>query len=448
MKKVLIVAYLYPPAGGVGAHRITKYVKYLPGTGWQPHVLTVKEKFYELVDPALGKDIPDTVTVSRTGTLNCSRLVKRFAGSPYTLAGLDQDNNKRTLRGKFKPPLLRLLKLLSHHIFVPDYEVGWLPFGILRGINLFKKCPPDVLFITGSPYSSFLIGLILRKAFSVPLVIDLRDAWTLNVWRMKEKTPLKRSIEGHMEHIVVKNAARVICVQPDMCEDYRNEYPRYANKFVTITNGFDADDFRNLQPCNRDDEGFRIIYTGRLPRNCGLEPFLEAVKILQEMQPKIIQNLKIFFVGELDGNKRQLIKSMGLDEYVRCVGYVSHHRCLSYMKSADLLLILGRDENDRAMLPAKVFEYLATGKPILALMSSNSAAAEVVRKACNFKIVDNTENASERVVEAILATYHESKQEKKGWNRQGIEQFARSRLTQQLAEVLDTVCDERKSSIA
>ncbi len=439
MKRVLVITFPFPPAGGGGVQRTAKYMKYLQHFGWEPIVLTVKEKYYDLVDETLLSDIPKYTYVYRTRMINIDKLSKRYIQSAM---GDSFSTYKRPDFGVSIYPremLTFILKTLSHHLIVPDYQIGWIPFAVFKGVELCKSFKPDVIYVTAPPYSSYFIALLLHIVFSIPFVVDMRDAWSLNPWLMKEKTRLKQHMELLLEHLIIRHASKVICVLAPMYKDYKAHYPEYYRKFITITNGFDVDDFKGVVPIKRDGR-FNIVYTGRLPARCSLSSFFNAVKLLEKTQPELVSNIHITFVGELSKDKEDMLTALSVNRYVTCAGYVSHAKSISYLKGADVLLLLGRGENDRAMLPGKVFEYIAARKPILALMDPHCATARIVRHAPDHRIIANEDQNAQLIASALKGLYRQYFNKKVEFPPSNEYLcYSRRNLTYQLSQAFNTV---------
>jgi hypothetical protein len=174
MKKVLMVAYHYPPIGGGGVFRTLKFTKYLPQFGFRPYVLTVKNSMYTSKDLTLVKEIPPEV-----------RILKTFSFE------------HRLLRAS------RLLNIDPGWFFVPDVNVGWLPFSVRAGTKIIKQENIDVIYATAPIWTSLLIGCFLKKKTKKPLVVDFRDPWTINA-HVEPPTRFHAKIENFLERKVLQ----------------------------------------------------------------------------------------------------------------------------------------------------------------------------------------------------------------------------------------------------
>ena len=393
MKKVLMIAQHFPPAGGVGGFRVTKFVKYLRHFDWEPVVLTVREDCYPgsvWLDHDLERDIPAGVRIYRT----------------------------QIWRSKI----------------INDVGIRWLPFLIPALIKVIRGERPHLLYLTGGPFFPLITGPLMRALFRLPYVIDLRDPWRL----AHRGTPL-RGVKAHLglllthlaEPIVVKYAAKVICATEQLRKEYREKYSHLPSwKFVTITNGYDPDDFDGLLP--KQFRQFTIVYTGKFRRSEAFHdpsPVFQALRILQNRGI----NVRFCHVGLIEEEVMSLAKKLEIESSVECVGPHPHAEALSYAMGADLLLVIG---SDRKMgLPVKMFDYIGCDRPILVVCNKDEEMIDVARKIPNAMLVVSKDPRV--IAEAIEKVYH-------GWRKSehaqnDVQVFHRRTLTGLLAKVFDEV---------
>jgi len=350
MKKALLIAYHFPPLGGGGVFRTLKFTKYLPEFGYQPYVLTVKNPMYREKDPTLVKEIPAEAKIHRTFS--------------------------------FEHRILRVPRLLNINLkwfYLPDQNIGWLPFGASAGAKLVKKENIDVIFATSPIWTSLLIGLLVKKKTKKPLVVDFRDPWTDNPF-INYPTKLHQRLERKMEKTVLSQADYVTVATDLIKSNLIRKYPFIESKIETITNGFDPDDFKNLKIGKKTGK-FTITYVGSIYGLLTAKPFLTALKALVEEKKGFKEKAEAVFVGNCGKETSRLVRELGLEENVRFVGYVPHRKGLEFMVNAQALLLLITLEGSKGerILTGKLFEYLASRKPIIALVPENGLAANVIK---------------------------------------------------------------------
>jgi glycosyltransferase involved in cell wall biosynthesis len=410
MKKVLIIAYHYPPLGGGGVFRTLKFTKYLPEFGFQPHVLTVKNPIYRTKDPSLIREIPSEAKVYRTFSFE-----------------------HRILRAP------RLLNLTLKWFYIPEENTGWIPFAARQGEKIIKKENIDIIYATAPLNTSLLIGFLLKKKTGKPLVVDYRDPWTQNVF-VKYPTKFHRRIEEKMEKLVLTTADYIIVTTEPMRLKLVEKYPFIREKIETITNGFDPEDFDGLT--RKDNkEKFTITYTGYLYGLRTGKYFFTALKELLEEKTELRSKIQVLFAGPPSKQVALFIEERGLQNVVKLLGYRSHRESLQLMANSDvLLLIIAAEESydektGPLMTPGKMFEYLGAKKPILALIPQG-IAAELIRSTKTGVIVPPKNTSS--IKQAIFKLFQD-------WKKgnlvieSNVFEYDRKVLTAKLAKVFQHV---------
>ena len=363
MKKVLWVSYLFPPLFcGVG--RQVKIAKYLPAYGWLPVVLSVeKSKFHPFYDAMVMKDIPQNVEVHRTWSLE-SRLL--MYGLPF------------------------LLHINPKWLHIPDRFVGWFPFAVREGFSIIRRQKVDAIFSTSMPNTCHLAAYVLKRRTGLPWVADFRDLWTQNTYVSYPRPVL--GIENKMEAAVVRCADRITTINEPMRQDIQGKYPdQPAGKFTVIPHGFDPEDFvTSNADIKTSPQEFTITYTGSLYGRMKVDTFMYAIKELVSEDESLNEMLNIRFVGNVYP-ARVLCNQLGLHRVVSFSDRVTHQEAWSYLSSSDLLLfVLGIGEHGEKASTGKLVEYLAVGKPVLALVPEGEAA-NIIRQA-NVGVVINPED--------------------------------------------------------
>jgi glycosyltransferase involved in cell wall biosynthesis len=408
MKKVLIIAYHYPPLGSGGVFRTLKFTKYLPKFGYQPYVLTVKNPMYGTKDLTLIKEIPPEAKVCKTFSLE-HRILK----AP------------------------RLLNINLKWFYMPDENIGWLPTAVLAGARFIKKENISVIYATSPAYTSLLIGCLLKKKTKKPLVVDFRDPWTDNAF-IKYPTKVHEVIERKMEKTVLTQADYVTAATETIKNRLIRRHPYLKSKVATITNGFDADDFKDLKIYNKSDR-FRITFAGSIYGLLTARPFLLAMKKLIEENTEAKEKMEALFVGNYGKETQFLVKELELKKNVKLKDYVSHEECLEIIVNSQalLLLITTKSSEGEGILTGKIFEYLASRKPIIAIVPPNGEAAELI-KSLGAGVVVSPWNVP--LIKKMLTTLYEQWTKGETFRAEGdISKYSRKNLTQQLAQIFDNV---------
>ncbi|MBI2321589.1 MAG: glycosyltransferase [Chloroflexi bacterium] len=345
MRALLVLAHAFPPTGGAGVQRIAKFVKYLPAQGWWPTVVSAPLGLYADRDADLAADVPAGVRVVRTPSLE----LPAGAVDALRLAGAGDDGpgaEGRRLGGRAGGAVLRRAAYAAYRaLAIPDRHVGCVPFAVAAGLGLARLQRFDAILATGNPFSAFVAARLLAAALRRPLVLDYRDAWTLNPYRQDRHTARWRA-EARLEA-----------------------------RFVALQNGYDPADLAGIAP--QPLRPFSVVYAGKFTPYRRPDTVLRATAALRAARPDLAADLRLVFVGDLDAVARALADALRLSPGVEWLGYRAHREALGYVLGAQALLLVGGGH--RSEQTTKVFEYLAAGKPVLAVVPPDGAAADVLR---------------------------------------------------------------------
>lgn len=413
MKKVLVIAYLTPPAGGAGVQRTAKFIRYLPEFGWQPVILTVRPGYYRLKDQSLSAEIPPGVVFHRTRSMQLPTWV------PW-----------------------RVRNWVARWVLVVDEHLGWYPFAVQKGMQLIESEGIAAIYSTSAPYTAHLIGDALHQHTRLPWIADLRDPWIGNFSR-RHPTRLHQRLDARLEARVMRATSDVLVTSQPNRNDLLARYPELRPDRVTlITNGYDQQDFTNVEPVPLPAGRFTILYSGSFYTNeRSPQPFLSALKLALDEKSLPPQRIQVIFVGNISPQINQMIEQMGLSEQVQTTGYLPHRQNIAYLLAADLLLlIMGRSHALQGMLTGKVFEYLAAGKPILAL-APECADAELLREAQAGVIVPPEDIPA--IASALVDLYIRWAQNdlKTAPRPEVVARYERRNLTARLANILDNLTE-------
>jgi glycosyltransferase involved in cell wall biosynthesis len=410
MANLLVIAYYYPPAGGAGVQRTLKHVKYLPDFGWNPVVLTVNDRLAILRDPSLAAEVPVGIPVHRAPAL----LMPQWL--PW-----------------------RLRNFITRWLLVVDDQLGWLPFAVSHGLKIINQGKISAIYSTSSPATAHLVAERLNRDARLPWIADFRDP-LLDNFALIYPTRIHRQIVHKLEEQVCRRASVITVVSEPMRLKMLHNHPHIdPTKVVTITNGYDPTDLITVAPAALESSIFHIIYTGSFyTGRLTPESFLNAVRRLLDEGDIPSQFIKIHLIGNIGQPVVQLIADLDLEAIVDMPGYVPHATSIAYLLAADiLLLVIGSNPGSEVVFTGKIFEYLAAGKPILALVPPG-AAADLIYEAHAGWVVDpeDIQKIADRL-EQIYALWREGKLNT-GVLPEVVTRYERRKLTGELAYLLDS----------
>ena len=370
MKRVLVIAYYWPPSGGSGVQRWVKFCKYLPQEGWQPVVFAPENADYPSLDPSLEADLPKDLEVLR------GRIWEPYAAYRKLLGGKNASTQVTEISSGKKTWKQRLSLWIRANLFVPDPRVGWVKPSVKTLKAYLAEHPVDVIVTTGPPHSVHLIGLQLHKALGTPWIPDFRDPWSrmyyLKYLPMTEKTwnKLRRQ-----EQTVLDSCSTVLACTPLVQEEFQAQT---HTPVACITNGFDEADFaERLLP--RWDGHFNITHTGLFAADGNPLALWKVLGILAASEPGFREDLRIRLVGKVDKEVLESIKAAGLSANVVALGPQNHATAILEQRAATILILpMRNDAQYRPILPGKLFEYLAARRPILGIGQEDGAMARVL----------------------------------------------------------------------
>jgi len=444
MKKVLVIAYYFPPTAGGGVQRAAKFVKYLPSFGWDPVVLTVSNPDFDLFDESLMNDISAQVKVHRAYSFDPVRWHRKRKHGEASLFDRKEKVSDNSWGKRLENPVTLSVKalkyLLNNFVLVPDDYVGWIPIAVIKGYTVMKRERVDAIYATGKPWSSFLIAYLLGIFTGKPFILDLRDPWTLTPYDGSGgKTP-KHRIWSFLEKICFSRAGKVININEQITRAYISHYPSIPpERFTCITHGFDTDDFPGGSRVDGEDK-FSITYVGTLYRNTLPDNFLKSVSQLISQHPDLKEEIRLRFVGFVPSYVCRLINELRLENAVDLVGYLPHRESIKLMTSAAvLLLLLNKPESntEAQVSTGKLFEYLASRRPILALIPPETDAARLIKEQQAGTVIDPDD--MEGIEKAILSFWQQYKQGGVRPTSPTLEKFERKHLAGQLADILDSL---------
>ncbi|MDC8101322.1 glycosyl transferase family 1 [Chryseobacterium rhizosphaerae] len=425
-KKILIITYYWPPAGGPGVQRWLKFAKYLPDFGWKPVIYTPENPNYPLIDETLMKDIPHDIEMVRTKIWE-----------PYQLAEKLNKSNKKFKAGQFdvgenQSWKSRLSIWVRGNFFIPDARVFWVKPSIQFLEKYLKENKIDVVVTSGPPHSLHLIGLGLKhKLPHIKWIADFRDPWTeISYYKHLKLTKSSDKKHRQLESTVFKNADITLATSYTDAENFR----KAGANAVCITNGFDETDTLET-PKGQKSKTFTLSYIGVLEQLRNPENLWKALDELVKENIEFSKNFSLKLVGRIDDKILASLENSSLKNHILNLGYLSHGKAVEEMQNSDLLLITNfPNESSKGIIPGKIFEYLASGKQILSFGPDKADVEKILEDTHAGKHFSYTH--SETVKQFVLEKFELWKSGDHSENTQQIEQFSRKNLTQQLAEIL------------
>lgn len=391
MQKVLIVTYYWPPGSGAGVQRWLKFSKYLTKQGWEPLILTVDPDFavYSAIDNSLNNEIPANLTVYKTRARNYFSLYKKDK-SKIPSAGFAVDEEKGFIS--------HITRFLRGNFFIPDPRRGWNRFAFKKACEIIETQKTDRIITTSPPHSTQLIGLKLKKKYpGIRWIADLRDPWTdIYYYEKFYPTFLSKRIDSAYEKEVLRSADRIITVGNSLKELFSSKIPGIIEKIEVISNGYDEEDFAGLTPSK--PEILTISYVGTLSGSYPVRGFLNALKPLIE---KGI-SFRLRFTGVVSPEQKEMIISAAGQSNVEFIPFSKHLTAIRNMlDTSALLLIIPDHQSSRSIITGKLFEYLASGKPVICLGPAAGDAAEIIEETGHGKTFDYDD--SERISEYLIS---------------------------------------------
>lgn len=415
MKELLLISYFFPPLGGPGVQRAQKFAKFLPEFDWQPVVLTVKDIEYIAYDRSLLEEIPE-IPIYRSGSADPMRILH--------LLEKMRGNNKQ----RFYTEVKEERKKVCRDIFPIDSKIGWLPFAVKKGIKLAKKYNFKAVYATLLPYTSALVGYKIAKKLQLPLILDYRDLW-LGKPEISFFSAWHKKFARKWEARVLQFASKIIINTNRACDRIKKLYPQVdPQKFQVIYNGFDSKDF-NKDIKNETDK-IIFTYTGGFYGERTPQYFLEA---LADMQ--LPDNVVFRFVGNYFSQMQQLFDNCGQKQHLQLIPQVNHQKSVQYLLKSNYLMLFIAKRDSEIVIPAKVFEYLAARRPILAMIPPQGEAAEIISKhQAGYICPIDAISAIQKNIEKLIYSENDF-----GLDKQCYNSYSRKYLTGQLAKLLEEI---------
>lgn len=422
-RRVLIITYYWPPSGGSGVQRWLKFAKYLPEAGWEPVIFTPENPDFDLKDETLLKEIPSQLEVIKFPIWEPYQLFSKLKGKSKTHPG-------RLLEQKEKGFLEKAAIWARANLLVPDPRVFWVKPSVKFLTDLAKDGQFQAVITTGPPHSMHLIGLELKRKTGLPWIADFRDPWSQ--WEFLDTLPMSslvRKKHEQLEQKVLKEADAVLTISPTFQRDLGKLAHR---KIDLLTNGYDPADIPvGFSPKEKEGRKLHLVYSGIIDAIRNPIPLMEAMKAEFEESG---DQVEWTFVGKVSEQVHAFVSAdPWLKQRIHFAGYVSHGEVFGFYAKADVLvLILTDTKNAQGNIPGKLFEYLATGVPVLALGDPKGDSAAILQDAGAGAVLEHTDQSA--IQKQLRSLFQSTGTLAKA---KGLEAYSRKNLSVQLAKILD-----------
>ncbi|MCL2064726.1 MAG: glycosyltransferase [Candidatus Cloacimonetes bacterium] len=377
-KRLLFLAYFYPPLGGPGVQRPIKTIKYLKKFGWEIDVLTVSDIQFHSYDYELLKE-SRAENIYRTKSFDLMSILKIF--------------NKKTTKRDTTTKIISNSKNVYFHtpekikkivrgLFPIDDKIGWFPFAYKKALHLLRTKHYECIVATIGPYTTGVLAYQLHKKTNIPIIIDYRDLWTLHAYPQYIFRLLYLHAKKY-EKMMLKSAKGVIIIGNKKKEILISHFGEYLREKIDVVyNGYDEDDFTEntseAVEIKDSSQNITIRYVGNIYGNQSVYYFIQALEILKSKN-EIPPNVIFEFIGNFYLETLNYLQAKNLSDYIKIIPQVNHQNAIKYMKNADLLLLLVSSKEGDSTIPGKVFEYIRACVPILAMIPINCETAEILK---------------------------------------------------------------------
>ena len=424
MKKVLIISYYWPPAGGPGVQRWLKFAKYLPEFGVEPIVYVPENPTYPILDEKLIAEVPEGLT-----------LLKKKITEPYKWASFFSKNKTKSFSSGIIPKsrkqsfLEKCLLMVRGNLFIPDARVLWVKPSVAYLKEYIAAEGIDTIITTGPPHSLHLIGMALKSELQLRWIADFRDPWTtigyhkalrLSAYAERKHKMLESKVLRTADHIVVTSKTT------------KAEFEALTPQPITvITNGYD------VEPVAKQtlDEKFTLAHIGSLLSERNPRILWKCLKELIKENPDFKKDFQLKLIGAVSQEVLDAIAEFRLGKYLNTMGYVSHQRAVEEQRKSQVLLLIEiNSEETKSIIPGKLFEYMVSERPIIAMGPEDSDFEEIVRTTNTGVFIHYSD--MDLLKETLLKYYKDYQNKTLQSHAVGLQHYSRKQLTKQLAELI------------
>ena len=436
MKRVLIISYYWPPTGGSGVQRWVKFAKYLPAEGWQPVIYTPENPEQLAVDASLEAEVPEAAEIVKTRIVEPYGLYKKvLRRSGHSKEAVEVN----PVNAQNKSLLQKVAMWVRGNLFRPDPRCLWIRPSVRFLKKYLAEHPVDLIVSTGPPQSMHMIGLKLARETGLPWIADFRDPW-IRIFYFKHLSMTRATRRWHekMEKRVLDEATCVVAVSPLVQQEFQ---AMTQTPVELITNGFDECDFHEdpfTMAAGGPQQLFTITHTGLFAADGNPTVLWSVLAQKCASDPEFKKFLRINLIGKTDVQILKAVAEAGLEENLVDMGYQPHARAIDEQRKASLLILPLRKEPEyKAVLPGKLFEYLASWRPVLGIGQPDGAMAMILDSTGTGVVLDWEDRQS--VTEYIDECWEKHLGGHLTVEGADISQFTRRNLTHRMAQLFDEV---------
>ncbi|MBS1682684.1 MAG: glycosyl transferase family 1 [Bacteroidetes bacterium] len=434
LKKVLIITYYWPPAGGIAVQRWVKFAKYLREYDWEPVIYTVSNGNYRLLDHSKSNETPAGTQIIKRPIWEPHHLYHFFSRTKHSSGGRDYIKSKETISF-----IQRVSIWFRGNFFIPDARAMWIKPSIKFLSKYLTENSVDAIVSTGPPHSMHRIAYGLKKKLNLPWLADFRDPWTtMDYYKDLMLTSWANRRHHKLELEVLQTADAVVVVGNSMKKEFEAKRKSPVN---LITNGYDESDFANHKTIKPDAE-FSIVHIGSLYQRRNPVALWRAMAELKKENHRCMDFLKVKLIGKVDPDILDHVRSVGLESYIEWIDHLPHQEAVAAMMSARVLLLpIDNFDGAQWVLTGKLFEYLAAARPILCIGPVDGDAAQVIKSAnagatFNFNDARGIKNY---LIELYLRFQQNELQLTAGTNQM----YSHRNLTRQVAVILNRITQKQ-----
>ena len=410
-----------------------KFAKYLPGEDWQPVIYTPENPEMTSVDKNLENDIPAEAEIIKTRILEPYGLYRNIIGKKDSKDGKQEEVNP--ISGGKKSFMQKAALFIRGNLFIPDPRCLWIGPSVKFLKKYLEKNPVDIMISTGPPHSMHLIAMKVAKATGLPWIADFRDPWTrMFYFKHLPLTSWARRRHQVLEKKVLDSASAIVTVTRQLKDEFGS---MTATPVHCITNGYDESDFEQLV---EPDGFFNITHTGLFAADGNPETLWKVLREKCDADEEFRRLLRIRLVGKTDREITESIIEYGLAENLRNLGYQTHQTATREQMGASVLLLPQRKEPEyRAVLTGKIFEYMASGHPILGIGMTECAMSELLDETRSGRMIEWDD--AEGMKDFIDTCWEKFRNDDRTSDTTDISRYSRRELTAKMARLMESLLE-------
>ena len=424
MKKVLIISYYWPPAGGPGVQRWLKFVKYLPQYEIKPILFIPQDPNYPILDKSLLNEVDKDLEIIKNPILEISNLFSNLKSLNSIRSGNVSKSNQQSLFQK-------LLFFIRGNLFIPDMKIFWKRRSVDFLNKYLSENKIDAIITTGPPHSLHLIGYKLKQKLNIKWIADFRDPWVnLNYLNRFHLLPIVKRYHKKLRDNVLINADSVIVTS----EKLKNLYKKITPNICKITNGYDYEN-----PKVDLDFKFSISHIGSLYPERNPELFWDIIEDMFNNNESFRANLQINLIGKTSQKIKDYLGQKKFRSCVDYIDYVDYSKAVEFMCSSQLLLMVEVNDNESSYaIPGKLFDYIYSKRPIMAIGPNKSEVKNILLETKSGRFFNYDELLL--LKSHLQNLYKEFEEGQIRPNNGDVNSYSRKILTNKLSKLIKDVC--------